>query len=66
MRTASSLLRVKRRARQLTGRGLELMADRPAADRARLEELHAVYAFFEEWLPMLLDQWHQRGQKEAQ
>jgi MarR family len=63
--TFDGVMEPTRRARELTGRGLELMADRPAADRARLEELNAVYAFFEEWMPLLLDQWHQRGQKEA-
>jgi DNA-binding transcriptional regulator GbsR (MarR family) len=55
-----------RRARQLTERGLELMADRPEAARARLQELTAVYRFFEEWFPVLLEQWHQREQKEVQ
>jgi MarR family protein len=64
--TVDGVMEPTRRARQLTQRGLDLMADRPAADRARLAELNAVYAFFEEWLPMLLEQWHQRGQKEAQ
>ena len=64
--TVDGVMEPTRRARQLTARGLELMADRPAADRARLSELNAVYSFFEEWLPMLLEQWHQRGQKEAQ
>jgi hypothetical protein len=64
--TVDGVMEPTRRARQLTARGLELMADRPAADRARLEELNAVYAFFEEWLPVILEHWHQRGQKEAQ
>jgi DNA-binding transcriptional regulator GbsR (MarR family) len=63
--TVDGVMEPTRRARQLTQRGLELMADRPASDRARLTELNAVYSFFEEWLPMLLEQWHQRGQKEA-
>ena len=64
--TVDGVMEPTRRAQQLTARGLELMADRPPADRARLAELNAVYAFFEEWLPMLLDRWHQGGQKEAQ
>jgi DNA-binding transcriptional regulator GbsR (MarR family) len=63
--TVDGVMEPTRRARQLTQRGLELMADRPASDRARLTELNAVYSFFEEWLPMLLEQWHQREQKEA-
>jgi hypothetical protein len=54
-----------RRARQLTELGLELMADRPESARARLQELTEVYRFFEEWLPVILDHWHQRGQKEV-
>jgi len=68
--TVDGVMEPTRRARELTQRGLDLMADRPSGDRARLTELNAVYSFFEEWLPMLLEQWHQRGsnagQKEAQ
>jgi hypothetical protein len=63
--TVDGVMEPTRQARQLTARGLELMADRPAADQARLRELNAVYAFFEEWLPMLLEHWHQREQKET-
>jgi DNA-binding MarR family transcriptional regulator len=63
--TVDGVMEPTRRARQLTARGLELMADRPAGDRARLAELNAVYAFFEESLPTLLEQWHQRRQNEA-
>ena len=63
--TVDGVMEPTRQARQLTERGLELMADRPAADRARLRELNAVDAFFEEWLPMLLEHWHQREQKET-
>jgi hypothetical protein len=54
-----------RRARQLTERGLELMADRPAAARARLQELNDVYRFFEDEFPQILEHWHHRGQKEG-
>jgi riboflavin-specific deaminase-like protein len=39
--TVDGVMEPTRRARELTQRGLELMADRPAADRARLEELNA-------------------------
>lgn len=42
-------------ASALTGRGLELLAGRPPAARARLEELHRQYLFFGEHLPRLLD-----------
>jgi DNA-binding transcriptional regulator GbsR (MarR family) len=54
-----------RRARELTDRGLALMADRPEAARARLQELNEVYRFFEEWFPMLLEHWHQRNQEDT-
>jgi DNA-binding transcriptional regulator GbsR (MarR family) len=54
-----------RRARTLTTRGLDLMADRPDEARARLQELNDVYRFFEEWFPMILEQWHRRGEKET-
>lgn len=53
-----------RQARQLTEHGLELMADRPAAARARLQELNDVYRFFEDEFPQILEHWHRRGQKE--
>jgi len=43
-------------ATRLTGRGLELLADRPPAVRARLEELHHQYRFIGEKLPGLLEQ----------
>lgn len=39
----------------LTARGLELLAGRPPADRARLEELHHQYRFMVEHLPSLLE-----------
>lgn len=55
-----------RRARELTERGLALMADRPESAKARLRELNSIYRFFEEWLPTLLEHWHKRGQKEVQ
>jgi DNA-binding transcriptional regulator GbsR (MarR family) len=54
-----------RRARQLTERGLAMMADRPESAKARLQELTEVYRFFEEWLPVLLEHWHQRERKEV-
>ena len=46
------------RSRRLMERGLDLMADRPAADRARLEELHSLYVFLEERLPALVAEWN--------
>jgi hypothetical protein len=41
--------------RQLAERGLTLLADRPPATRARLQEVHDVYAFMERELPAMLD-----------
>ena len=52
-----------RRARTLTTRGLELMADRPERARDRLRELNDVYRFFEESFPEILVKWHQRREK---
>ena len=49
-----------RRARTLTSRGLELMADRPETARARLRELDEVYRFFEDEFPTILEHWHRR------
>ncbi len=42
-------------ATALTGRGLDLLAGKPSALRARLEELHRQYQFFSMHLPELLD-----------
>jgi hypothetical protein len=38
----------------LTGRGLELLAGRPAAARVRLQELHHQYLLVERYMPELL------------
>lgn len=55
-----------RLARQLTDRGLELMADRPETARTRLQELNEVYRFFEEWFPMILERWHEREESNSE
>lgn len=44
--------------RELAERGLELLGDRPPEARARLEELHDLYVFFEREFPLLLDKFH--------
>jgi DNA-binding transcriptional regulator GbsR (MarR family) len=41
--------------RQLADRGLEILGDRPPAQRARMQELRDVYAFMEQELPGMLD-----------
>lgn len=46
-------------------RGLGLVAARPAASRARLEELHGMYVFFAGELPRMLDRWAQRRARAA-
>lgn len=41
--------------RRLAERGLDVLKDRPPASRARLQEVHDVYAFMEQELPSMLD-----------
>ncbi|MEO6207518.1 MAG: MarR family transcriptional regulator [Candidatus Limnocylindrales bacterium] len=41
--------------RRLADTGLEILADRPVASRARLQEVRDVYAFMEQELPSLLE-----------
>ena len=53
-----------RRAREMTDRGLALMADQPAASRFRLQELRDIYLFFESSIPALFEQW-QRERREG-
>jgi DNA-binding transcriptional regulator GbsR (MarR family) len=55
-----------RQARTLTSRGLELMAGRSDEARARLQELNDVYRFFEEWFPLILEQWHRREESKGE
>ncbi len=44
-------------ARELMERGLRSLADRPPAQRQRLQELHDLFSFFERELPALIDRW---------
>lgn len=44
--------------REQAERGLALLADKPPAVRARLEELHDLYVFFEREYPSLLERFH--------
>lgn len=41
--------------RQLADEGLELLRDRPPAERARMQEVRDVYAFMEHELPSMLE-----------
>lgn len=45
--------------RELADKGLELLADAPAAHRDRLETVRSLYAFLERELPALLDRWRE-------
>jgi DNA-binding transcriptional regulator GbsR (MarR family) len=45
--------------RQLAERGLAILAAAPPEQRARLEDMRAIYAFFERELPALLEHWHE-------
>jgi DNA-binding transcriptional regulator GbsR (MarR family) len=46
-------------ARALLAKGLEALADEPAARRARLEELDTFYAWWQQRVPALWDEWKQ-------
>jgi DNA-binding transcriptional regulator GbsR (MarR family) len=46
-------------ARRLLARGLEALADAPAARRARLEQLDMFYAWWESRLPSLTEEWEE-------
>jgi DNA-binding MarR family transcriptional regulator len=45
------------RYRRLSARGLGIVADQPPAARARLQELHDLYRFYEERMPALVEEW---------
>jgi DNA-binding transcriptional regulator GbsR (MarR family) len=42
--------------RQIAERGLEILNGAPAARRGRLEQMHRLYAFLDEAMPALIDQ----------
>ena len=46
-----------RRIREITEDGLAIMADRSPASRARLQEMHDAYAFFEREYPALIERY---------
>jgi len=45
------------RFRQITGDGLAILADRSPSARARLQEIHDAYAFFEREYPALIERY---------
>ncbi len=57
-----SVGRIKRFTR-MTRRGLDLLADQPAAADERLRAFNDLFTFFEEKLPALVDEW-ERGRKD--
>jgi DNA-binding transcriptional regulator GbsR (MarR family) len=46
-------------ARALVALGLEALAEEPAARRLRLEEMDALYAWYQARMPALLDEWRE-------
>jgi hypothetical protein len=46
-------------ARALVAQGLAALAGEPASRRARLEEMDALYAWYQERMPALLDEWRE-------
>jgi hypothetical protein len=46
-------------ARAVVALGLEALAGEPPARRARLEEVDALYAWYESRIPSLLEEWHE-------
>jgi DNA-binding transcriptional ArsR family regulator len=49
-------------AREVLGQGLDALADEPAGRRARLEELDALYAWWQSRMPALWEEWQQYKQ----
>lgn len=56
-------VRQMRLFRQLAERGLELVDDKATPTRQWLVEMHDVYAFFEQELPILMERWEQEQKK---
>jgi DNA-binding transcriptional regulator GbsR (MarR family) len=51
--------------RKLAQRGLELLADAPAARRERLQGMHDLYAWLEREMPALWERWRREQQEKA-
>jgi DNA-binding transcriptional regulator GbsR (MarR family) len=51
--------------RKLAQRGLELLADTPAARRERLQDMHDFYAWLEREMPALWERWRREQQEQA-
>jgi DNA-binding transcriptional regulator GbsR (MarR family) len=49
--------RIYRRFREVTERGLEALADRPAESRVRLQAVHDSFAFVEREVPILVERY---------
>jgi DNA-binding transcriptional regulator GbsR (MarR family) len=49
--------------RKLAQRGLELLADAPAARRERLQDMHDFYAWLEREMPALWERWRREQQE---
>jgi DNA-binding transcriptional regulator GbsR (MarR family) len=53
------------RVHRVTTRGLGLLTDRPPEDRARLAALDDLYAYFEDRMPSMVEDWERRHFKES-
>jgi DNA-binding transcriptional regulator GbsR (MarR family) len=52
--------------RELAQRGLELLADAPAARRERLQDMHDFYAWLEREMPALWERWRAQQEQQAE
>jgi hypothetical protein len=50
--------------RKLAERGLELLADAPAARRERLQDMHDFYSWLEREMPALWERWRRERQEQ--
>jgi DNA-binding transcriptional regulator GbsR (MarR family) len=63
LREAEEKAAIAARWRKLAERGLDLLADRPEDGRQRLQEMHDMYAFFEEEYARMRDEWFARQEQ---
>jgi hypothetical protein len=63
LREAEEKAAIAARWRKLAERGLDLLADRPEDGRQRLQEMHDMYAFFEEEYARMRDEWVARQEQ---
>lgn len=64
LREAETKAALAARWRKVADRGLGLLADRSVESRQRLQEMHDMYAFFEEEYARMRDAWHERQESQ--